>query len=185
MAGASYPAELGQVLTISNAMGIGHVGPGNLNDTPANGIDFLNTTDVQFTCGLQQQQPGGGFGPTCAFELLGNKLDVIVPTEQTYLMFSSTPSETGSVVEQAYGPGLLVDLTRLRKQAVSYQIAEDTPEVPTPDSALMPDAQPKSAGTLPNVGWSWANNASWAQSYPPNQHLVPLLIKPVATLGPQ
>jgi hypothetical protein len=185
VAGASYPVEPGQVLTISNPMGIGEVGQGDPTRMPANGIGFLNKTNAQFTCGIQQQQPGGGFGPICAFELLANKMDVVVPTGQIYLMFSSTPIEIGSVVEQAYGPGLLLDLARSGTQSVSYQIAKDTPGARTPDSALMPDAQPHSGSTLPNTGWSWGDNASWAQSDAPNQSLVPLLVQPLATLGPQ
>lgn len=158
VAEASYPADLGDVLTISNAMGIGEVGQGSPSQAKTNGISILNTTNSQFTCGLQQQQPGGGFGPICAFNLFGNNMDVIVPVEQIYLMFTALPIHTGAVVEQAYGPGLLINLTESHTQTVSYDI---------------------------NGGWSWAENGSWAQKYPPNQSLVPLLIQPVATLGPQ
>jgi hypothetical protein len=157
VADASYLAEPGQVLTVSNTMGIGEVTQGNSTQTLANGISILNTTHTQFTCGIQQQQPGGGYGPICAFNLFGNNMDVIIPIEQVYLMFSSMPINTGTVMEQAYGPGLLVNLTDSPTQSVSYDI---------------------------NTGWSWADSASWAQSYAPNQSLVPLLIQPVATLRP-
>jgi hypothetical protein len=158
VAEASYPTELGQVLTVSNAMGIGEVAQGTPLQTVPSGISILNTTSTQFTCGLQQQQPGGAFGPICAFPLFGNNMDVIVPIEQVYLMFSSMPINTGSVVEQAYGPGITINLTGSPTQTVAYDI---------------------------NGGWSWADNASWAQKYPPNQSLVPLIIQPLATLGPQ
>lgn len=156
MAEASYPIAPGQVLTISDAMGIGEVGPDS-SGLP-NAISIMNATGQPFTCGLQQQQPDGGFGPICALPVFGNNLDVIVPVEQVYLMFSSLPLDSGTVVEQASGPGLLVNLTGSQTQTVAYDI---------------------------NSGWSYPEGAGWAQSYPPNQALVPLLIQPVADAGPQ
>jgi hypothetical protein len=157
-ADASYPADLGQVLTVSNPMGIGDVSDTTGTGAMQMGISIINQTTTPFTCGISQQQPSGGFGPICAFPLFGNNMDVIVPIEQVFLMFSSIPVNTGTVIEQAYGPGILINVTDPNTQSVSYDI---------------------------NQGWSWAEMASWAQAYPPNQSLVPLLIQPVATLGPQ
>jgi len=55
------------------------------------------------------------------------------------------------VLEQAYGPGILIDLTGVSSRSVNY------------------DA---------DNGWTWQDQATWAISYPPNQNLVPLLIQP-------
>lgn len=160
VAEASYPADLGQVLTVSNAMGIGEVTQGNSTGgiSIKQGISILNQTSTPFTCGISQQQPNGTYNPICAFNLFGHNLDVIVPIEQVYLMFSSLPIHTGTVVEQSYGPGILINLSGSSTQSVSYDI---------------------------NGGWTWPDEASWAAMYPPNQNLVPLLIQPVASLGPQ
>ena len=154
----AYPIAPGQTLTISNPSGIGEVsgseGPGAMQQ----GITILNQTVYPFTCGILQQQPSGTFGPTCAFPLFADNLEMIVPMEQVFLMFSSLPLDTGTVIEQAYGPGILINLTGANTQSVSYDI---------------------------NQGWSWAGQASWAQSFPPNLTLVPLLVQPIAMLGPQ
>ncbi len=156
VAEASYPADIGQTLAIANGMGIGEVSDTTGTGAMKQGISILNNTNEQFTCGLSQQQPTGGYAPICAFPLFGNNLDLIVPTEQVYLMFSSLPVNTGSVTEQAYGPGILINLTGTNSQSVNYDI---------------------------NQGWTWQDQGHWAKTYPPNQNLVPLLVTPVATLG--
>jgi hypothetical protein len=152
VAEAAYDADLGQTLTVSNPMGIGEVVAGTPNQQ---GIYILNQTSTPFTCGLSQQQPSGAYTPICAFNLFGHNMDVVVPIEQVFFMFSSVELNTGAVIEQGYGPGLLVNLTGANTQSVSYDI---------------------------NAGWSWADSASWAQSYLPNESLVPILIQPVASL---
>lgn len=157
VADASYPAEVGQTLTVSNNMGIGEVSNATGTGAMQAGISILNNTSHQFTCGISQQQPNGTFTPICAFPLFGNNMDLIVPTEQIFLMFSSVPIVTSTVTEQAYGPGILINVTDPTTRSVSYDI---------------------------NSGWSWDGQADWAQSFPPNQNLVPLLVQTVATLGP-
>ncbi|HEX2209649.1 MAG TPA: hypothetical protein VHG93_18355 [Longimicrobium sp.] len=147
-AAAAYPADLGQVLQVTNPMGIGQV---TKQGGTEGAICIVNLTSSRFTCGISQAQPDGSFGPICAFPLLGNNMDEIVPIEKIFLMFSSVPLNTGVVLEQAYGPGVLIDLTGVSSRSVSY------------------DA---------DAGWSWPDQAAWAISYPPNQNLVPLLIQP-------
>lgn len=147
-AAASYPADLGQVLQVTNPMGIGQVVKEGGSD---GAICIVNLTSSRFTCGISQAQPDGSFGPICAFQLLGNNMDEIMPIEKIFLMFSAVPLNTGVVLEQAYGPGVLIDLTGVSSRAVNY------------------DA---------DAGWTWPDQASWAISYPPNQSLVPLLIQP-------
>ena len=147
-AAASYPIDLGQVLEVNNPMGIGQV---SSEGGTEGAICVVNLTTSRLTCGIAQTDPDGSVGPICAFPLLGNNMDEMVPIEKVFLMFSSIPIDTGTVIEQAYGPGVLIDLTGVGKRAVSY------------------DA---------DNGWSWEDQAGWALSYPPNQKLVPLLIQP-------
>jgi hypothetical protein len=146
---ASFAADiiLGQTLKVS-AGGVGTVTDGVIPTA----ISILNT--VPFTCGISQLF-GAVYTPLCAFPLFGNNQDVIAPIEKVFLMFSTQPVNTGTVIEQSYGPGILIDLTSLNQRAVNYDI---------------------------NEGWSWGG-FSWANQYPPNSDLVPLLIEP-ATPAP-
>ncbi|WP_420127574.1 hypothetical protein [Longimicrobium sp.] len=147
---ASYAADLGEVLQVNNPMGIGEVS--EVGGT-AGAICIVNLTSNRFTCGISQTRPDGSSGPICAFPLLGNNMDEIIPIEKVFLMFSSIPLNTGVVLEQGYGPGILIDLTGVGSRSVTY------------------DA---------DGGWAWADQADWAKSYPPNQNLVPLLVQPSA-----
>jgi hypothetical protein len=141
-ASADYPIDLGQSLNVTNPQGTGIVVQGTLPTA----IEINNQTSTPFTCGISQQQANGGFQAICAFPLLGNDEDVIAPVEQVFLMFSTLPVDTGTVIEQSYSPGVLVDLTGNPQVAVSY------------------DA---------NLGWTKAPGVT---PYPANQNLVPLLI---------
>lgn len=145
-AGYSAPVTLGQTLQVG-ANGFGPVVGGG--DPQA--ISINNTIAQQFTCGISQSAADGSTNPLCAFPLYGNQLDVIVPIEKVLLLFSTTPVNTGAVVEQAYGPGILVDLTGAtpaRRGGIAYDI---------------------------NLGWSWGA-FSWGQSVAAKDTLVPLLI---------
>jgi hypothetical protein len=143
---ASYPIELGEVLAVNNPMGIGEVSHQGGSD---GAICILNKTSQRMTCGISQATPDGPISPICAMPLLGDNMDEITPINMVFLMFSSRPLNTSVVVEQSYGPGILIDLTSVSTCSVSY------------------DA---------DAGWSW--EAGWVVSYPPNQNLVPLLVRP-------
>jgi hypothetical protein len=147
-ASASYPLNIGEVLEVTNPMGIGEV---RAEGGTEGAICVVNLTSTRLTCGISQTQPDGSQGPICAFKLLGNNMDEMIPIPKIYLMFSSIPLDTGAVVEQAYGPGILIDLEGVNTRCVRY------------------DA---------DASWSWDENEGWATSYPPNQKLVPLLIQP-------
>lgn len=147
---ASYPVDLGEVLEVNNPMGIGEVS--HEGGTPG-AVCILNKTHQRMTCGISQATPDGAINPICAFTLLGNNMDEIIPIEMVFLMFSSRPMNTGVVVEQSYGPGILIDLTGVSIRSVKYDADQ---------------------------GWTWENQAGWATSYPPNQNLVPLVVQPLA-----
>ncbi|MBV9772330.1 MAG: hypothetical protein JO040_00170, partial [Gemmatimonadetes bacterium] len=147
---ASYPIDLGEVLEVKNPMGIGEV---SHTGGTKGAICILNKTETRLTCGISQAATTGGpTNPICAFTLLGNNLDEVIPIERIFLMFSSKPLNTGVVVEQSYGPGILIDLTGVDTRSVTY------------------DA---------DKGWTWGDEAGWATTYPPNQDLVPLVIQPL------
>lgn len=143
---ASFAADitLGQTLNVS-AGGVGDVTSTGLSTA----ISILNTVSTPFTCGISQLQ-GTSYNALCAFQLFGNNEDVIAPIEKVFLMFSTQPVNTGTVVEQSYGPGMLIDLTASNQRTVNYDI---------------------------NAGWNWGG-FSWGQEFPPSSALVPLLIEP-------
>jgi len=145
---ASFDTDisLGQTLGVV-AGGFGDV----TSDGPAHAISIQNTVTTQFTCGIAQQAVDGSVNPMCAFPLYGNQLDVIAPIEKVLLMFSTTPVNTGTVIEQAYSPGVLIDLTTSSLRSLSYDI---------------------------NTGWAWGG-FSWGQPVAANDSLIPLLIENV------
>jgi hypothetical protein len=151
----SLNIDLGQTLVVTN----GSNGTGDVeNGGTSTAISIQNATTSPFTTGISQVVGSPGVAsPLCAFPLYGQQMDVIAPIEKVLLMFSSAPVDTGAVIEQAYSPGILIDLTSANFREVSYDI---------------------------NKGWSWGN-AAWAQQVPPNAELAPLLIEvPQATYTP-
>lgn len=138
--------DLNQTLKVTTEAGTGTV----VGGSTASAISVLNETTKQFTCGISQVKDGKA-NPMCAFPLFGNHLNVFAPIEKVLLMFSTLPVNTGTVIEQSYGPGLFIDLTGApgNKREVRYDI---------------------------NLGWSW-DGGVWARTVAPNEKLVPLLIE--------
>lgn len=107
IASASAPMNLGQLGTV----GVGGVITVTNNGT-AGEIELLNSTNTPFTCGITILNPlTGQSNPICAFPLNGQNEDVFVPVEMVLLMFATTPINTGTVIEQSSGPGILVNMT--------------------------------------------------------------------------
>jgi hypothetical protein len=149
----AYDIGLDQTLNVTGKDGTGSVDTQH-GTTQAIGID--NQTSTPFTTGISQVQPDGTVTPMCAFNLFGNHLDLIAPIEQVLLMFSSEPVDTGTVIEQAYSSGLIIDLTASNSRSVAYDI---------------------------NTGWNWGS-ATWGTPVPPQADLVPLLIQQGLTPHP-
>jgi hypothetical protein len=149
---ASFSTEidLGQTLSVVDG-GTGDVTKGG----PKQAVSISNTTTTQFTCGISQRAADGSTNPMCAFPLYGQHLDVIAPIEKVLLIFSTTPVNTGTVIEQAYSPGVLVDLTSSNERTVAYDI---------------------------NKGWSWGGY-SWGRAVAATEALVPLLIETAQVSG--
>ncbi|MCX4847855.1 hypothetical protein [Streptomyces sp. NBC_00893] len=120
----SYDIALGQTLTVDNISGTGTVGgsPGS-----SRRITVDNETTRPFTSGIAQlNHVAAGqttkATPLAAFPLHGRNLDFFTPVEKVLLMFATAVIETSTVVEQAFGPGLLVDLTGVAQREVTYDI---------------------------------------------------------------
>lgn len=152
----SVDTTLGDVFNVRTAKGTGDV----TQDGQAGTISINNVTETEFACGLSQkssldQKPQ----PICAFPLYGNGLDVMAPIEKVLLMFSTKPVNTGTVIEQSYSSSILIDLTGApgNQREVSFDI---------------------------NKGWSWGGY-NWAQKFPANSNLIPLLIDSSATRSVQ
>jgi hypothetical protein len=140
-----YPTGLGETLNVNSPKGTGSV----VQEGTKGALSIHNLTSTQMTCGISQKQFTGESTPMCAFPIYGQHLNVIAPIERVLLMFSSLTVNTGTVIEKAYSPGILVDLTGGRSRTVSYDI---------------------------NEGWSWGS-APWGRSVAANANLVPLLIE--------
>lgn len=148
----AYGIGLAQTLDVTGEKGTGSV------DTQVGlqgAISIANKTLDQFTAGISQVQPDGTVTPMCAFNLFGEHTDVIVPIERVLVMFSSKPVDTGTVIEQAYSGGLIIDLTANNHRTVRYDI---------------------------NKGWSW-DDGNWATRVAPMSSLAELLIL-TPELGP-
>jgi hypothetical protein len=143
---AAYDIHPGLVLTVDSPMGTGEVTSGG---SPG-AISIFNQTISELTCGLAVAQPcGSGFAPVCALPLFGYGMVLISSVPRVFLVFESMRIDPGTVVGQAYGQGILIDLSDAPARSVSYDI---------------------------NRGWSWENEASWARTVPPNTALGPLLV---------
>ena len=151
-ASSTCPIDLGELAVVGDG---GLLTPAAGQDP--NAVSILNETLDGYTCGLAQQAtvPGGtpSFNPMCAFPLPAGMQDEIVPIEKVFLMFATTTVDTGTVLEQSFGYGVLIDVTDPRDVTLAYDL------------------------TAVIGGWATAPGV-----YPqlPNTALVPLLISPSA-----
>jgi hypothetical protein len=107
VAEASAPMTLGQLMTI-DAGGV----PTVTNDQDLGMLEILNATNTTFTCGVTVVDPvSQTANAICAFELLPGDLEEFLPIEKIFLMFATVPVDTGTVIEQSFGPGILIDMT--------------------------------------------------------------------------
>jgi hypothetical protein len=145
VASSSSEISLGQLDTI-NIGGIGTV----TNDGSVGEIAVLNATTTPYTCGLSVMNlTTGSANPICAFPLFGGGLDNFAPIEVVYFMFATNPINTGVVVEQAFAPGIQVDMSGgITTATLEFDI---------------------------NMGW---RGPGYTTSYPANQNLVPVLVNP-------
>lgn len=135
LASNSYPADLGQQLKVSQASGTGTVVNG---DTPT-AIEILNVSGTQLTCGIGQMVNGAA-NPLCAFPLYGEGMDIIAPIEKVMLTFANKQVNTGSVIEQAFSQGVLLDLTANHNATITFDINAGWSQPNVPMSLIQPGA---------------------------------------------
>jgi len=117
-ASASYPADLGQKFTVTNAAGTGTVTRDGLE-----GRIMITSTvlEREFACGISQKRDGK-FAPLCALPLDYGLTDLFTPVEKVLLMFSTAAKDLGTVVVQAFSDGVFITLTGTEpKRQVSYE----------------------------------------------------------------
>jgi hypothetical protein len=103
----SAPMSLGQEMSVA-AGGIGTV----TNTGTPGYLEVLNTTNTPYTCGVSVLNPSTNLSnPIAAFPLFGQGLDSFVPVEYCFFMFATQAVNTGSVVEQSFAPGILINMT--------------------------------------------------------------------------
>jgi hypothetical protein len=103
----SAPMSLGQTMDV----GIGGIGT-VVNGGTLEALSILNETTTEFTCGITVvNQVTNTSNPICAFNLFGMGLDVFAPVEIVALMFATNPIDTGTVIEQSFAPGIVVNMT--------------------------------------------------------------------------
>jgi hypothetical protein len=113
-------------------------------------IEVLNTTNVPYSCGVSVVNPATKKAtPICAFPLFGKGLDTFIPIELVFLTFATAPVNTGTVIEQSFAPGILIDMTgQVAPVALSFDL---------------------------NNGWS---GPGFTTNYPATTDLTGLLINP-------
>ncbi|MEG4572240.1 hypothetical protein QUA56_05870 [Microcoleus sp. N3A4] len=112
----SADIELGQRMTISTT--------GSLNvtkDRPTNAVSVVADTWVSWTTGLNQLVDGVP-KPLCAVPILSGFLDQFVPIKKVLLMLATRPFVSGTVIVQAFSPGILIDLTGVGSRKISFDI---------------------------------------------------------------
>ena len=85
-------------------------------------ISIVNQAQTQWTCGISQAVATPIPNPLFAFPLYGNNKLVITPIKKVLLMFASEPVNTGTVVVESSGSGILVDLTGVQSRDLTYDI---------------------------------------------------------------
>ena len=149
ISGGTISASSPYDIKLDETLNVGQNGVGTVTEVGRPlAISINNTTSTQYTCGISEMQ-GGNPLPLCAFPLFGNSLNVIAPIEKVLLMFATVAVNTGTVIEQAYSQGVLIDLTGDNQRTLNFQM---------------------------NNGWNWGG-FSWAQAIPADANLVPLLIE--------
>lgn len=115
--------ELGQVLAVDENANT-YVDPTATGT--ANSIEINNknkTTD--YTCGICQYDPNSKkMLSMCAFNLIRNTEDTIIPIEKIALYFATETIDAGTVRESAKGHGIVIDFTTLQERTASFSLED-------------------------------------------------------------
>jgi hypothetical protein len=140
---ANYDIDLGQTFIIDNLQGVGNV----VAEGSRNAITIYNDVNRRFTCGISQET-GGTFSQICAAPIVNGSTNTFIPIEKVLLLFATEQYNTGTVIIQSFGPGVMVDLTGATSRTVEYSIAKR---------------------------WTWSG--TWAQAVNSRTDIVPLLVE--------
>lgn len=140
---ANYNINPGETFLIDNPQGVGRV---VAEGTPG-AITIYNDVERRFTCGISQET-GGTFAQICAAPIVNGATNTFIPIEKVLLLFATEEYNTGTVIVQSFGPGVMVDLTGVTSRTVEYSI-------------------PKR--------WTW--QGTWAQAVSSRTDIVPLLVE--------
>jgi len=114
-------------------------------------ISVYNQGEEEWTCGVAAKKLDGTYESLCAFPLYGGNLNAIEPIEKIFLMFATEAIKTETVIEQSFGPGILIDLTGKNYRSLTY-----------------------------DKNKTWGDYGShWATAHEPRSNLNPLLIESV------
>lgn len=145
VASSAYPIDFGQTLEV----GPGGTGTVTGQVKPSLPIFIENTVNTEYTCGISQLHDGK-YTPLCALPLYGQNTVTVRPIERVLLMFATSQVNTGTVIEQSFSSGALIDLTTDVSREVTFEI---------------------------NQGWG-PSRASWLTLVPSRTALDELLIEP-------
>ncbi len=144
---ATLDVHLGLAISIADDGALSISGGGT-----AGGIDIFNDMPETWRVGLSQVI-GEGLGPMFVLPVYPEQMQSVTPVERVLLLITQESMQPGEVMDQAGGPGVLVDFTGGEaQQTVEYD---------------------------PNQGWSWGGGTS-AQPVAPGADIQTLLVR---TLG--
>lgn len=147
--GTTITASSFQNIDLGQTMNVDKDGNTSLAaDGKAGAISVTAVQGQQWTTGISQTI-NGRTSPLCAVPIFGGNLDTFIPIEKVLLMFATSPYQSGTVIVQAFAPGILIDLTGEPNRIVTYDI---------------------------NNGWNSSDPQTWATNIPVNASLTPLLI---------
>lgn len=144
---ATLDVHLGLAISIASDGGLSISGGGT-----AGGIDIFNDMPETWNVGLSQVI-GEGLGPMFVLPVYPEQMQTVTPVERVLLLITQESMQPGEVMDQAGGPGLLLDFTGGEaRQTVEYDL---------------------------NQGWSWGGGTS-GQPVAPGSNIQALLVR---TLG--
>ncbi|MBD2756305.1 hypothetical protein [Spirosoma validum] len=113
---ATYNMDLGQMLQVNNN-GYGTVTMGQPGQ-----ITIQNATFSPLTCGLGQPIQQSPNALICASQAYPNSSLSLAPVNKVLLLFSTTPSQPGTVTQRAAANGIFLDLNGITNSTVSYNL---------------------------------------------------------------
>lgn len=144
---ATLDVHLGLAISIANDGSLSISGGGT-----AGGIDIFNYMPETWNVGLSQMI-GDGLGPMFVLPVYPEQMQTVTPVERVLLLITQESMQPGEVMDQAGGPGVLLDFTGGEaQQTVEYDL---------------------------NQGWSWGGGTS-GQPVAPGSNIQALLVR---TLG--